>query len=234
MSAAVAFAGHPMLSEDTGTQGKGNFELELGYDWSRLNGDGGFLFQPQLSYGLSSTVDLIVQPSWTITDGANRQHLRALGDTNLDAKWRFFGAAPWSLGIRAGFELPTAADNLGLPHDKISPHAIMVVTADYAPLSFDANLGYAYVPTDPAGRTDLYHFSAAATFAVSERLFYVLDAAVDSNPDPTHATYIAVALAGLIYTVHPGLDIDVGYRGRLNAVGPAQQWLLGITFRGAP
>jgi hypothetical protein len=29
------------------------------------------------------------------------------------------------------------------------------------------------------------------------------------------------------------LDLDVGLRSRLNPVAPAQQWLLGITCRGA-
>jgi len=44
----------------------------------------------------------------------------------------------------------------------------------------------------------------------------------------------AVLLIGTIYTIHPGLDVDVGFRTRLNGTGAAQQWLMGITFRGAP
>ncbi len=52
-----------MLSEDTGTQGTGNAELELGYAWSEDDGARSFLFQPQLSYGVTPSLDLIVQPS---------------------------------------------------------------------------------------------------------------------------------------------------------------------------
>jgi hypothetical protein len=233
MASSAAFAGHPMLSEDTGTQGRDNFELELGYDWSRQDGDRTFLFQPQLSYGVSASLDLIAQPSWTAvhTAGGGREH--GVGDTNLDAKWRFYGAAPWSLGIRAGVGVPTARDDSGLPRDRISPHAILVLTADSAPFTFNANLGIVHAPGNADRRSDLYHFSAAATFARSERLFFVLDAAVDSNSDLGGPKTQAVALAGAIYTVRPGLDIDAGYRARVNASGPVQQWLLGITFRGA-
>ena len=81
---STAYAGHPMLSEDTGTQGRGNTELELGYAWSRLDGTSIFLFQPQISYGTAATVDLILQPSWTSVDtpGAGRE--QGLGDTNVD------------------------------------------------------------------------------------------------------------------------------------------------------
>lgn len=109
----------------------------------------------------------------------------------------------------------------------------MVLTADFAPLTFDANLGYSRVPESGGARPDLLHFSAAATYAANERLSFIVDTAIDSNPDSRRVTPPAVALAGLIYTARPGLDLDVGYRGGLNSAVPRRQWLLGITYRGA-
>lgn len=224
-----------MLSEDTGTQGRGNFELELGYDWSRSQSAREFLFQPQLSYGVSPALDLIVQPSWISTvTSAGGQSAHGAGDTNLDAKLRLYGTAPWSLGIRAGVELSTAQDDLGQPPGTVTPHGILVATLDASPLTVDLNLGYTHAPGGQIHRLNLYHLSAAATFGINERLFWVVDAALDSNPDMGRAHYQGVALLGVILTVHPGLDVDVGYRNRVGAVGPEQQWLLGITFRGAP
>ena len=233
LATSAAYAGHPMLSEDTGTQGRRNAELELGYAWSHQDDTAIFLFQPQLSYGIASTLDLIIQPSWTIVDRPGTGREKGLGDTNLDFKWRFYGAAPWSLGVRAGLEIPTAQEDLGLPGGRVSPHALLVMTGDFTPITFDANLGYTHVPDDLGARPNLYHLSVAATYTASERLFFVLDTAIDSNPDSTRATPPAVALTGVIYTVRPGLDLDVGYRGRLNSAAPQRQWLLGITYRGA-
>lgn len=232
LHATTAFAGHPMLSEDTGTQGAGNAELELGYAWSRQHNDRSFLFQPQLSYGNSSTFDLIVQPSWLLNQHT-AAHTAGWGDTNLDVKWRFFGAAPWSLGVRAGLELPTAEHELGLPHDRFASHTTLVVTADLAPFIIDANLGYARMPAGDGRRVDLYHFSVATMFAANERWFMVLDTAIDSNPDVTLTTAPAVALLGVIYTARPGLDLDIGYRAGLTTTATKTQWLLGITYRGA-
>jgi hypothetical protein len=234
LATPVANAGHPMLSEDTGTQGRRNVELELGYAWSPRSPTSVFLFQPQLSYGTSSRFDLIIQPSWTVVDTPDSGHEKGLGDTNLDFKWRFYGAAPWSLGVRAGLQVPTAQRDLGLPYHKVSPHGLLVLTGDFTPLTLNANLGYSRVPGYLGARPDLLHFSAAATYAASERLFLVLDAAVDSNPDSRQGRPPAVALLGLIYTARPGLDLDVGYRGRLDTAAPIRQWLLGITYRGAP
>ena len=222
-----------MLSEDTGTQGAGNFELELGYDWSRLNGTRSFLFQPQLSAGTSAAFDLIVQPSWFNNVDSSGNLTQGLGDTNLDFKWRFFGATPLSLGIRAGLELPTAQRGLGLSRGRIGSHALLVATIDAPPWSFDLNAGYSRVTYFEAARADLLHFSAAALFSVNERLVLVIDTTVDSDPDRTEPTGMGVALLGAIYTLHPGLDLDAGYRARLDSGAPAQQWLLGITYRGA-
>src|SRR4051794_37476811 len=193
-----------MLSEDTGTQGIRNAELELGYAWSQDHGADIFLFQPQLSYGTTATFDLIIQPSWTIVDAPGTQgRERGLGDTNFDFKWRFYGAAPWSMGVRAGLEVPTAHADLGLPKHKVSPHGLLVLTGDLNPITLDANLGYSRMPDYPGARPDLLHFSFAATYAMNERAFLVLDTAVDSNPDARKSRRPAVALLGVIYTVRP-------------------------------
>ena len=222
-----------MLSEDTGTQGAGNFELELGYDWSGLDGMRSFLFQPQLSYGTSPGVDLIVQPSWLRDTDPAGARTQGLGDTNMDFKWRFFGAAPLSLGVRAGIELPTAQQGQGLPPGRIGTHGILVATIDAAPWAFDLNAGYAHLDLTPGFRADLAHFSAAAQFTVNEHLVLVFDTSADSDPDPTQPKLMGVALVGIIYSVHAGLDLDAGFRERLNPGAPTQQWLFGITYRGA-
>src|SRR5262252_6943248 len=75
----ASLAAHPKLSEDTGTQGAGNFELESGFAWSHQADDRIFQFQPQLSWGASAALDLIVQPSW-IANQTGGESVRGLGD----------------------------------------------------------------------------------------------------------------------------------------------------------
>jgi hypothetical protein len=230
----LALAGHPMLTEDTGTQGVGNAELELGYSWASGEGDRTFLFQPQLSYGVAPTVDIIVQPSWLSDREPAQSTDRGFGDTAVDAKWRFYGSAPLSLGIRAGFLLPTSESDLGIPHGTVGEHALLVATLDFAPVTVDANLGMTWNPVNAGTRRHLYHASAAAQWAWSERMSLVADFDVDSNPDAARSTKPAVGLVGAIYTLRPGFDIDAGYRAALNSAAIAKQWLLGLTYRWAP
>ena len=63
LAAPSAFAAHPLQTEDTGTQGAANVEIENGLARARFDGTTLTTYQPQLSVGLATTVDAIVQPS---------------------------------------------------------------------------------------------------------------------------------------------------------------------------
>ena len=57
-------AAHPLISEDTATQGSGRFELEIGNAWTRDGSDRSFELGPQLSYGILRQLDAILRPTW--------------------------------------------------------------------------------------------------------------------------------------------------------------------------
>jgi hypothetical protein len=93
--AADAFAAHPLLTEDAGTQGAGKFELEVGNMWTRDGGERAYEFGPQLSYGVLPNLDGILGPTWTTlrtTGDGTITTARGAGDTALDVKWRFYEA----------------------------------------------------------------------------------------------------------------------------------------------
>jgi hypothetical protein len=234
LTSSSAWAAHPLVTEDTATQGQGNAELEKGFSWSH-DGDGDVrLFQPQLSLGLSPALDVIVQPAWVSRRTLGGDRVSGWGDTNLDAKWRFFGEAPWSLAVRAGVTLPTAQDDLGLPHGTGSPHAVLVATYEQVPFALHINLGVANLPRGSAERRTQGHVSAALMWSANERWVWTLDVDADANPDPARSAWQGTALAGLVYTVQPGLDVDFGYQSTLRHTTLARQWLLGLTYRFAP
>jgi hypothetical protein len=86
---------HPLIGEDTATQGSGRFELEIGNAWTRDGSDRSFELGPQLSYGVLPQLDAILRPIWrdqrSTIDGAVF-HTRGAGDTAVDLKWRFLNA----------------------------------------------------------------------------------------------------------------------------------------------
>ncbi|WP_028080091.1 hypothetical protein [Solimonas soli] len=225
-----ALAAHPLQTEDTGTQGVSNVEVENGLLLSRGGGVRSFIYQPQLSYGLLTTFDVLVQPSWVRASGPVQNTTQGPGDSNLDVKWRFYGRAPWSLGLRAGLELATAQAGLGLPRGTLSAHELLVATCDVAPFAVHANLGLTQNPDDAGLRRQVVHMSSALMWTVNESLIASAEADAGSNTDRSDDRRPVSALVGLIWTVMPGLDADVGYQTDLH--GPAlRQWLAGLTYR---
>ncbi|HEV2038668.1 MAG TPA: transporter, partial [Casimicrobiaceae bacterium] len=164
-------AAHPLIAEDTATQGSGKFELEIGNSWTRDGPDRSFELGPQLSYGVLPHLDLILRPTWlgqrSIIDG-DAIHARGAGDTAVDVKWRFFQRDKLSLAVRAGINAPTGDADRGLGSGKPTYHGLLVSSIDLARLAVHANVGYARNRSDPMERRDLYHVCATALWTVND------------------------------------------------------------------
>ena len=98
-----------------------------------------------------------------------------------------------------------------------------------------ANAGYTRNRADPMERRDLYHVSVAALWTVNQSWRVLLaELAADTNVDNTRGQWASVARIGAIYTIKQGVDVDVGYQGRLNRAAPSQVLLFGLTVRWGP
>lgn len=90
-------AAHPLITEDTGTQGRGKFQLELTTEHigTRRHGNSQapvVLTTTTMSLGLHDTLDAIftiphLRFGQSTPGGAPGNH--GLADTGLDLKWRF-------------------------------------------------------------------------------------------------------------------------------------------------
>jgi hypothetical protein len=228
--AGAAHAAHPLATEDTGTQGAGNVEFENGLSRARSGGTRVVAYQPQLSYGSLPALDVIVQPVWLSSKADGAGTVRGLGDTNVDVKWRFSGAAPLSLGVRAGVMFATSQHGLGLPHGDVSPHALLVATYDAAPYAVHGNVGVTYNPQNSGSREWVGRVSGALMWAGSEQLTLTAEVEAQANADPARKAWQGAWLAGVIYTIRPGLDLDGGFQG-LGGSLRGRTWLVGVTYR---
>jgi hypothetical protein len=225
-----SFAAHPMLTEDTGTQGKGRFELELGFERVREGDAKAFEFGPQLSWGLLDNLDLIVRPTWLDLRGS-ADSARGLGDTALDAKWRFIEDGPWSFGLRAGLDLPTANEGKGLGTGETGYHGVLIATWAIEALVVSANLGILHVGKVPLQRRDLALASVGVVREVREGLKLGAEVDAASNPDPNRSPWPTVARIGVIWSLNKYWDVDVGYQAPLNHAAPDAAILAGATLR---
>jgi hypothetical protein len=235
VAGAPAFAAHPLITEDTGTQGRGKLELELGSALTHEGSGHAFELDPQLSFGATEALDLIVRPSLFELSGQAAEDAgrhAGFGTTALDAKWRFYEAGPLSVGTRAGLDLPTATRGLGPRHT--GAHALVAVTWD-GPLWLSGNVAYtrraAAAEGEAQSRRDVWRVSLALAHSLTERLRLVGDVAAAQADDPGVSGMPAVALVGAIVKLTDHVDMDAGYQKRLSRDAPPNAWLGGITFR---
>lgn len=231
-AAPASFAAHPLQTEDTGTQGAGNLEIENGLSHARFASTTLTMYQPQLSLGLATTLDAIVQPAY-VWQHAPQERASGLGDTNVDAKWRFWGSDPLSLAIRAGVALATNQHGFGLTHGTTSEHALLALTWDRSPTTVHVNVGATIVPRAAASpaRRAMTGVSAAAMQQIDEHLILTVDGSFAQSANPHESAWPGTLLAGAIWTVRPGLDLDLGWQRSVDDQPVARTWLAGLTLR---
>jgi hypothetical protein len=255
-SAPFARAAHPYVTDDSGTQGAGNWQLELMAErvrHARTAAPAGgavhqhrkvTVFNPVLTYGLLENLDLAL--------GLNRvrERVRAdavlvdsaagAGDSTLDLKWRVHGANGLSVALKPGLILPTGDEGRGLGTGKLSFGLNGILAYEAKPWVWLANVAYAHaryrLSQDAATHhRHLWRVSGGFGYELRDSLRLVGDAGVRTNPakdDPfLPGRNGHFAMLGLIYSPAGKVDLDIGWRRSLNSGEADRALLLGATLR---
>lgn len=253
---ASIWAAHPYITDDTGTQGTGNWQLELMAERDRnartADPGGGAvhqvrkvtLFNPVLTYGVRDNFDVALGLNHlrqrTTEDGAVSQTADGTGDSTLELKWRFHEAEGLSLALKPGLVLPTGDENRGLGTGRPSWGVNFILTHEAKPWTFLANIAYTRarykLPADvEANRAHLWRASAGFAYYLRDDVRLVGEAGVRTNSakdDPfLPGRNGHFAMLGLIYSLSDKIDFDVGVRKRVNRAEFDTAILVGLTLR---
>jgi hypothetical protein len=228
IAAAPAYAAHPLITEDTGTQGKGRQQLEVFGEDGRTRGAHEALDQQTtvFSYGLSESSDLQASLPWQ-GDGASR----GAGDAALDLKWRFYESGAFSLGVKPGITLPTGDDGKGLGAGRAGWGTLLIVSYEPGRLAVHAHAGYKRNRNTLGARESLTHYSVAAVLHIPGNVRLVADAARDTDPDPAVAGAQRSLVLGAIWSVSRDFDLDAGVKTGGGSSPLDRALLLGATAR---
>jgi hypothetical protein len=238
LTSLPAFGAHPLITEDTGTEGRGRFQLELTRDAESDVASGVKLesvsTQLILAYGVRENIDLI----WTLPHQRNHSESTAtattdhgLSDVGVESKWRFFEQGPLSFAVKPGVTFATGEDENGLGRGKTGYSVFGVVTCESDPWAFHLHLGYTHNRNTLGERDDIRHVSVAATYFLNHKLQLVGDVSTNTNADPNAVGDPETLVLGAIYSVKPDLDLDFGYRKGLSAPAADRALLLGMARR---
>jgi hypothetical protein len=154
-----AEAAHPLITDDTGTQGKGKSQLELngeyGSDHETSLGvestERTIEAAATLSHGIIDSLDAVLgvpylwaegrETDITIPDSIHASK-KGLTDISFEVKWLFFEREGVSLAVKPGISAPTGSERKGLGAGKYGFSTHLIATRERGPLAFHANLGY--------------------------------------------------------------------------------------------
>jgi hypothetical protein len=256
LPSALGWAAHPFITDDTGTQGAGNWQLELMAQRDRHGalGDAGVgpvqqrirstLFNPVLSHGIGETVDIAFGVNYlrsrTSENGLLAGDASGKGDSSLELKWRFYDKDGASLALKPGLSLPTGNEGKGLGTGRTFWSVNLIGMIEPKPWAVFGNVAYArpryQLAQNAADNRDrLWRVSAGATLAVGGKVRLAGEAGARTNEarnDPfLPGRYARFAMLGAIYSPTDKIDLDVGVRKASNRAETDTVLLMGATLR---
>ena len=220
-----AYGAHPLNTEDTGTQGRGGWQLELNGERNRDEGVNGAQAAAVLSYGFTETADLQAGLAWQDT-GVEK----GAGDSLVAVKWRFWEQHAWSAGLRGGVSLPSGDDERGLGAGRTTWAALLIGQYDGERWMFLSHLGYRRNRNTLGERESIAELSGAVLYKASGALRLLLDAVATRNPDPQSERGLRSLVAGFIWSASKDIDLDAGIR-RGNDPAIDRAVMAGVTLR---
>lgn len=236
--ATEGFAGIPLITDDTGTQGKGKFQIELfgeyGHDRDeRITAKTSDL-SATLTYGIIDPVDIILSipyQFWHAEDSGSTKKGDGISDLAIEAKWRFYEKDGLSFALKPGFTIPTGDEEKGLGAGRVTPYLSFIASKEIGSWGIHMNLAYIRNENKIDQRKGIWRASFASTVEVVKNLKFVGDIGLETNPDRSSSTPRAYILGGLIYSLRENVDIGLGVKGGLTKPETDIAVRGGITWR---
>lgn len=232
--ASPVFAAHPLVSEDTGTQGPGGNQIELNSDWAKDAGATTKIAALTYTRGITETVDVFfnVPNTWKAPSGQNT----GLNDTSLGAKWRFFENDGFSLGVKPEWIFATGDENKGLGNGKDSYALTLMAQIEAGDFTWLLNFGsthnrFKLQADQDDNRKTINRSSLAMLYGVTEQFTVLVDIGQSDAETKAESSKPKFMVLGAIYAVNDNLDFDIGYKKGLNTAETDKQWGVGVTWR---
>lgn len=213
----VAQAAPPLVTEDTGTQGDGAWQVEVAVEQARESRPDAAFEGTQTSFvltrGIGESVDMqLVVPYLRVTEdgAAGRSVTKGFDDSYLNLKWRFYERKSFSLGVMPTLYFPTGDDGIGSGHANAGVR--MLASYDTGPFEIHANAAARTYKNDFGLRDRLYLVSGAVMYTVHDKLKLIADQTWETNPDPGSDATLRYTTLGAIWIVAAGTGLGCGVK----------------------
>lgn len=220
--AVPASAFHPLVTDDTGTQGSGGNQLEFSFNEDRASAAGniGRLRTLPIVYtrGLTETLDVFGGVSYArIRSSTAAGDVSGGGNPSFGAKWRFYENERNKTGfaIKPEVLFPASADreSAGLGTGKTSGKLTLILTQEVPFGAIHVNAGVArdrYVNTFRNADTTTTRASIAPVWNLSDQWTLALDLGTESARAGGATVRSNFVELGAIYSLRKHLDFALG------------------------
>ena len=184
------YAAIPLITDDTGTQGKGKFQLELageyGHDKEESVTNKNSDFSAALTYGGTESLDIVLSMPyqiWHTEETGCKTKGDGISDIAFETKWRFYDNEGVSFALKPGFTISTGDDEKDLGSGKMTYYLYLISSYKMETRAFHVNLAYIRNENKGDDRKDIWHASFASTFDVMKNVKLAGDVGIESNPE---------------------------------------------------
>jgi Putative MetA-pathway of phenol degradation len=226
----LTYAAHPLVTDDTSTQGRQHHQIEVNSDWARFAGETGHAAAFTYSYGATDALDLYGNVPVSLSTPSGK------GDLSFGAKWRFWESTRSALAVKPELFLPTGNGLRGLGNGSPSLGVTLLATHTSGRWGFDGNIGFSAnryrVPSfENTRHLFVWRTSVAIAYRPNEQWAVVADTGIARNIEKAANTNPAFLLVGAIYSPRENVDIDIGFKSGLNSAEVDRQVGAGLTVR---
>ena len=231
-----AHAGHPLFTDDTGTQGANGWQWEINTDSMRTQGVAPKRWAQQVNgtvtRGMTDDLDLAFSLPLLRHGAPGEGAHGGLGDAGVQAKWRFHdNAAGWSMGLKRSVTLPTGRAERGMGNGRPTAAVVLVSSLEAGGWNWLVNGGYVFNGNRVGQRRHLWLASTAALYTLSERWTLAAELTATRNAEDTGPRATKTSVVGLLWHVSQDTDLDMGWRRSVGGK-PVQNTLgVGLTVR---
>ena len=130
-----AYAAHPLVSEDTGTQGVGGYQVEINTDWLKDEGVKTRIATATLTRGVLENVDTFINLPYTLSKP------NGFNDVSIGVKWRFFEADGFSMGLKPEYRLASGDQEKSLGDGRSGEALTLMTQYEWGAFTWLFNIG---------------------------------------------------------------------------------------------
>ncbi len=249
LNSGVAFADHPLITEEAETLDPGEIEIsftgefssdkysESGVEFKEKETEAAVSISVGLRDGLEMEVDVPYQ--WVKEEETGAGSLRAsgVGDLEVSAKWRFYNENDLGFALQPTFLLPTGNEEKELGTGRLSYGLRFVTSKEFDPIGLELHLNvgvthfeYKIDTVGEENRPNIWAVSFAAQKNITKSFKLLADVGTETNSVKGSDTRPAYILGGVIYSIAKNLDIDFGVKKGITGPAPDIACLAGIKW----